>query len=295
MMRIGLFLLTNIAIMAVISLTFSLLGLEGVLAQNGVDLNLNALLVFSAIIGMSGSVISLMMSKWLAKQSAGVQLIQTPRNNPERWLVETVGRLADKAGIAMPEVGVFNAVEANAFATGWNRNDALVAVSTGLLERFDKDEIEAVLAHEVGHVANGDMITLSLIQGIVNTFVIFFSRVIGHTVDRVVFRNERGHGVAYYITSIFAQVILGFLASAIVMWFSRWREFRADNAGARLASRTGMIKALARLQQESGRPSEMPDTLVAFGISGGLGQGLLKLFASHPPLEERIRALQQNA
>ena len=293
MLRIGLFLLTNIAIMAVISITFSLLGFEGVLAQNGVDLNLNALLVMSALIGMTGSIISLLMSKWVAKRSAGVQLIQTPRNTPERWLVETVERLSAKAGIATPEIGVFNTVEANAFATGWNRNDALVAVSTGLLERFDKDEVEAVLAHEIGHVANGDMITLSLIQGVVNTFVIFFSRVIGHTVDRVVFKNERGHGIAYYMTSLFAQVILGFLASAIVMWFSRWREYRADNAGATLASRTGMIKALARLQQESGRPSAMPDTLVAFGISGGLGKGLQQVFASHPPLEERIRVLQQ--
>ena len=293
MMRIGLFLLTNIAIMIVIGIVFRLLGLDGVLAQNGVDLNLNALLVYSAVIGMSGSIISLFASKWMAKRGAGVQLIETPRNDAERWLLDTVRRLSEKAGIGMPEVGIFNTPQANAFATGWNRNSALVAVSTGLLERFERDEAEAVMAHEIGHVANGDMVTLALVQGVVNTFVVFFSRVIGHTVDRVILKNERGHGIGYFITSMIAQVVLGFLASAIVMWFSRWREFRADDAGATLGSREGMIKALARLQQESGQPSSLPDSIAAFGISGGLGNGIKKLFASHPPLEERIRALQQ--
>ena len=293
MMRIGLFLLTNIAIMIVIGIVFRLLGLAGVLAQNGVDLNLNALLVYSAVIGMSGSIISLFASKWMAKRGAGVQLIETPRNDAERWLLDTVRRLSEKAGIGMPEVGIFNTPQANAFATGWNRNSALVAVSTGLLERFERDEAEAVMAHEIGHVANGDMVTLALVQGVVNTFVVFFSRVIGHTVDRVILKNERGHGIGYFITSMIAQVVLGFLASAIVMWFSRWREFRADDAGATLGSREGMIKALARLQQESGQPSSLPDSIAAFGISGGLGNGIKKLFASHPPLEERIRALQQ--
>lgn len=293
MMRIGLFIITNLAILFVANITLSLLGFDSIMAANGIDLNLQALLVFCAVFGVSGSLISLFISKWMAKRAAGVQIIEQPANEPERWLVNEVRRLAERSGIGMPEVGVFRTEQANAFATGWNRNNALVAVSTGLLSRFERDEVRAVLAHEIGHVANGDMITLSLIQGVVNTFVLFFSRVIGHTVDRVVFKTERGHGIGYYITTIFAEVILGVLASIIVMWFSRWREFRADAAGADLASRGAMINALARLKAEYETPNDMPDTLVAFGIrDGGLKQGFMRLFMSHPPLDERIKALQ---
>lgn len=295
MMRVGLFIITNLAILFIANITLSLLGFDSIMAANGIDLNLQALLVFCAVFGVSGSLISLFISKWMAKRAAGVQIIEQPANEPERWLVNEVKRLAERSGIGMPEVGVFRTEQANAFATGWNRNNALVAVSTGLLSRFDRDEVRAVLAHEIGHVANGDMITLSLIQGVVNTFVLFFSRVIGHTVDRVVFKTERGHGIGYYITTIFAEVILGVLASIIVMWFSRWREFRADAAGANLAGKGAMINALARLKAEYDTPNDMPDTLVAFGIrDGGLKQGFMRLFMSHPPLDERIRALQGN-
>ncbi len=293
-MRILLFIATNLAVLFVANITLSLLGFNSFMAANGIDLNLQALLVFCAVFGVSGSLISLFISKWMAKRSMGVKLIEQPANDAERWLVTEVQRLADQAGIGMPEVGVFDANQSNAFATGWNRNNALVAVSTGLLSRFDRDEVRAVLAHEIGHVANGDMITLTLIQGVVNTFVMFFSRVIGHTVDRVVFKTERGHGIGYYVTTIFAELILGVLASMIVMWFSRWREYRADAAGAKLASKGAMIGALARLKAEYDAPSEMADTLVAFGIKGtGLKQGLMRLFMSHPPLDERIRALQE--
>ena len=292
MMRIFLFLATNVAIMIVAGITLSLLGIDSALQSNGVGLDLGALLVISAVFGMSGSVISLFLSKWMAKRAARVQLIKQPANAREQWLVETVSRQAKAAGIGMPEVGVFNQEQANAFATGWNKNNALVAVSTGLLSRFDQDEIEAVLGHEVGHVANGDMITLTLIQGVVNTFVIFFSRIIGHFIDRVVFKNERGHGMGYFIGSIFAQIILSILASAITMWFSRWREFRADKAGATLASKQGMIKALERLQKETQGPSQMPDELLAFGINSGIKNGLREIFSSHPPLQRRIAALK---
>lgn len=292
-MRILLFLATNLAILLVANITLSLLGFNSYMAANGIDLDLQALLVFCAVIGVSGSLISLFISKWMAKRSMRVQVIEKPANEAERWLFNEVKALAEKAGIGMPEVGVFVSDQANAFATGWNRNDALVAVSTGLLNRFSEDEVRAVLAHEIGHVANGDMVTLTLIQGVVNTFVLFFSRVIGHTVDRVVFKTERGHGMGYYITTLFAELILGVLASMIVMWFSRWREFRADAAGANLAGTPSMIAALARLKAEQGEPSPMPDTLAAFGIrDGGLKQGLMKLFRSHPPLDERIAALK---
>jgi len=289
-----LFLATNLAILFVANITLSLLGFNSFMAANGIDLNLQALLVFCAIFGVTGSLISLFMSKWLAKRAAGVKLIESPANGAERWLVEEVHALADKAGIKHPEVGVFPSEQSNAFATGWNRNDALVAVSVGLLSRFDKDEIRAVLAHEIGHVANGDMVTLAMIQGVVNTFVMFFSRIIGHTVDRVVFKTERGHGIGYYMTTLFAELILGFLASMIVMSFSRWREFRADAAGASLAGKGAMIAALERLQSEQMGASTMPDTLVAFGIrNGGLKQGLMRLFSSHPPLQSRIDRLRQ--
>ncbi|MET0090525.1 MAG: protease HtpX [Candidatus Thiodiazotropha sp.] len=288
MMIIGLFLATNLAIMMLISMTFRLLGIDGLLMANGVDLNLNALLVYSAIIGFSGSLISLFISKWSAKRSMGVRVIEQPSNEIEQWLVKVVERQTQERGIGMPEVGIFDHPSPNAFATGWNRNDALVAVSTGLLRQMNRDEVEAVLAHEVSHVANGDMVTLLLIQGVVNTFVVFLSRVIGHTVDRVVFKTERGNGPAYFIVSILAEFILGILAMMIVMWFSRWREFRADKGGADLAGRSKMIAALQRLQQAQ-QPEGLPDEMAAFAINAGKVQ---KLFASHPPLEARIQALR---
>lgn len=292
MMRIALFLATNMAILMVASVTLNLLGFNSIMANNGVDLDLTALLIFCGIFGMSGSLISLLISKWMAKRSMGVKIITQASNSQERWLVDTVAQLAQKAGIGMPEVGIFPSNMSNAFATGANRNNALVAVSSGLLQRFSQEEAKAVLAHEIGHVANGDMITLTLIQGVVNTFVMFFARIIGHTVDRVVFKTERGFGIGYYITTIFAEIILGILASTIVMWFSRWREFRADQAGAELASRAGMIAALQRLRSEQGLPNDMPGEFTAFGINGQLKEGLMSLFLTHPPLEKRIAALQ---
>lgn len=287
-MRLLMFLATNVAVLVVISVVFRLLGLDGLLAANGVDLDLNALLVYSAIIGFSGSLISLFMSKFMAKRGMGVQVIEQPHNENERWLTETVSRLAKDAGVGMPEVGIFQGAP-NAFATGWNRNDALVAVSTGLLQNMNRDEVEAVLAHEISHVSNGDMVTLTLIQGVVNTFVVFLSRVIGHIIDRVVLKNERGHGIGFFISSIIAQVVLGILASMIVMWFSRWREYRADAGAARLAGRYKMISALQRLQQGH-TPDTLPDEMAAFGITGGK---VSALFASHPPLEDRIAALEK--
>jgi len=291
MMRILLFLATNAAVLVLISVVFQLLGLEGILAENGVDLNLQALLVLSAVIGFGGSFISLALSKFMAKRAMGVQIIDQPRNNSEQWLLDTVRRQAQSAGIAMPEVGVFASPEPNAFATGMRRNAALVAVSTGLLQNMSADEVEAVLGHEVSHVANGDMVTMALLQGVVNTFVIFLSRVVGHVVDRVVFKTERGYGPAYYITSILAQIVLGILASTIVMWFSRQREFRADRGGAELAARHKMIGALRALQRNQD-PEDLPGEFAAFGIAGGVGGGLRRLFLSHPPLEERIAALE---
>ena len=287
MLRILLFLGTNVAVLVVISIVFQVLGLESILAENGVDLDLGALLVMSAIIGFSGSLISLLMSKQMAKRGMGVQLIEQPRTEVEQWLVETVRRQADQAGIGMPEVGVFDAPEPNAFATGARRNAALVAVSTGLLERMNRGEVEAVLGHEVSHVANGDMVTLTLVQGVVNTFVVFLSRVVGHVVDRVVFRTERGYGPGYYITSIVAQIAFSVLATMIVMWFSRRREFRADAGGAQLAGRQQMIDALRRLQAAH-EPAGLPQEFAAFGISGDFRS----LFSSHPPLEKRIAALE---
>ena len=290
-MRILLFLATNAAIMVLISVVFQVLGIEGILAENGVDLNLQALLVMSAVIGFGGSFISLAMSKFLAKRSMGVRIIGQPANKTEQWLVDTVTRQAQQAGIGMPEVGIFDSPEPNAFATGMSRNNALVAVSAGLLQNMDADEVEAVLGHEITHVSNGDMVTMGLIQGVINTFVIFLSRVIGHVVDRVVFKTERGYGPAYYVTSIVAQIFLSFLASMIVMWFSRRREFRADTGGASLAGRNKMIAALQALQRGN-EPHDLPGEFAAFGISGGLGTGIKKLFMSHPPLDERIAALR---
>lgn len=290
-MRILLFLATNLAVLVLVSLVFNLLGLEGILAANGVDLNLQALLIFCALFGFGGSFISLLLSKWMAKRGTGTQIISSPRNRDEQWLVDTTAQLAAEAGIKMPEVGVFPSQTANAFATGWNRNDALIAVSTGLLQRFSPNEVKAVLAHEIGHVANGDMVTLTLIQGVVNTFVMFFARIIGHTVDRVVFKTERGYGIGYFVVTIVAEIVLGILASIIVMAFSRWREYRADAAGARLSSSNDMIAALQRLRVEQGQPSELPGELTAFGIRPGQTK-LGSLFRSHPPLEDRILALQ---
>ncbi|MEY4013468.1 MAG: hypothetical protein RLZZ290_332 [Pseudomonadota bacterium] len=294
MKRIFLFLLTNIAVMVVLSIIISVFGLGNVLDSAGVGLDLGALLVLSAVVGMTGSIISLAMSKFMAKQSTGAQVITQPRTELERWLVETVARQAEKAGIGMPEVAIYESPDLNAFATGMFRNDALVAVSTGLLRGMTRDEIEAVLAHEVSHVANGDMITLALIQGVVNTFVFFLSRVLGHFIDRVVFKTESGHGPAYWVTAIIAQIVLGILASAIVMWFSRMREYRADAGGAYLSDRRKMIAALERLQQSIKQP-HLPEQLEAFGISGGMGHGLKRLFMSHPPLDERIQALKDAA
>lgn len=295
MLRIGLFLLTNLAVIIIASITLQLLGVQHYL--QGSSLNLTSLLIFCAVFGFAGSFVSLFISKWMAKRSTGTKIITTAHTPDERWLIETTRELANKAGIGMPEVGIFPAPESNAFATGWNKNNALVAVSEGLLHKFKRDEVRAVLAHEIGHVANGDMITLSLIQGIVNTFVMFFARIIGHTVDKVVLKNERGHGIGFYIATFVAEMVLGVLASIIVMKFSRYREYRADIAGATLADRGSMINALQRLQseQKAKMPSSMPDTMAAFGISSGFSKhNLTQLFSSHPPLEDRIRALQQN-
>ena len=291
MMRILLFLATNAAVLVLISIVFQIFGIEGILAENGVDLNLQALLLLSAVIGFGGSFISLALSKFMAKRAMGVQIIEQPRSSTEQWLVSTVQRQAKEAGIGMPEVGVFNSPQPNAFATGMKRNDALVAVSTGLLNHMNSDEVEAVLGHEVAHIANGDMVTMGLLQGVVNTFVIFLSRVVGHVVDRVVFKTERGYGPAYFITSIAAQIFLSIIASTIVMWFSRRREFRADEGGARLAGRQKMADALRALKRVS-EPEDLPGEFAAFGISGGMGNGLKKLFMSHPPLDERIAALE---
>ncbi|RNL60328.1 protease HtpX [Zhongshania marina] len=295
MMRILLFLATNMAIILVASITLSLLGVESIMAQNGVDLDLGSLLVFCAVFGMAGSLVSLFISKWMAKRATHTQIITQPSNNNERWLLETVAELAQKAGIGMPEVGIFPSPQANAFATGWNKNSALVAVSEGLLRQMKPNEVRAVLAHEIGHVANGDMITLTLIQGVVNTFVMFFARIIGHTVDRAVFKTERGHGIGFYITTFIAEMVLGILASTIVMWFSRWREFRADAAGASLAGRNDMIAALQRLQSQQELPVDMPGELTALAISSQKKTDLAALFSSHPPLEKRIQALRDAA
>jgi heat shock protein HtpX len=290
MMRILLFLATNIAIMVVVSIIFNILGLSGTLDAQGIDLNLNALLIMSAVIGMTGSVISLAMSKWSAKRAMGVHVIEQAQNQTEQWLLDIVATQARLAGISMPEVGVFQTPEANAFATGMNKNNALIAVSTGLLQNMNADEVEAVIGHEMSHVANGDMVTMALMQGVVNTFVFFFATLIGHFVDRVVFKTERGHGPAYYITQMVAQIALGFLASMLVMWFSRYREFKADAGGAKLAGPDKMIAALRALQRGQDVP-DLPGQLAAFGINGG---GVNRLFMSHPPLEERIAALQNS-
>ncbi len=296
MKRVMLFLATNLAVIVVLSVVLRLLGVERILDASGVGLDYQSLLIFAAVFGFGGAFISLMMSKWMAKMAMGVQVIEHPSNAVEQWLVDTVARLSHQAGIAMPEVGIYDAPEPNAFATGPSKNDALVAVSTGLLQTMTPEEVEAVLGHEIGHVANGDMVTLTLIQGVVNTFVIFIARVVGHVVDRVVFKNEEGHGPAFWITTMVMEILVGFLASMIVAWFSRQREFRADAAGAYLTSPRHMIAALERLRAYAQMPSLMPESVKAFGIrSGGTGSALLQLFATHPPLEERIEALQRLA
>ena len=294
MKRILLFLATNLAIMLLLGIVLNLLGINSILDAQGSNLDLGKLLVLSAVVGFTGSLFSLAISKWSAKRMMGVRVISQPANATESWLVGAVQRQAQAAGIGMPEVGVFDSPEPNAFATGARRDAALVAVSTGLLQSMSQQEVEAVLAHEVSHVANGDMVTLTLIQGVVNTFVFFFSRVIGHFVDRVIFRTEEGHGPAFIVTSIIAQLVLGLFAMMIVMWFSRQREFRADAGGAHLASRQAMIGALERLQQR--HSGALPDKMAAFGIAGGPKPGGFKrLFMSHPPLDERIAALRNSA
>ncbi len=289
MLRILLFLGTNIAIIALLGVTFSLLGFSGLLQANGVDLDLNALLVYALVIGFAGSFISLAISKWMAIKTMGVEIIKQPSTQTERWLLMMVERQARQAGIGMPDVGVFKSGAPNAFATGMRRDSALVAVSSGLLAHMTDDEVEAVLAHEVSHIANGDMITMSLLQGVMNTFVIFLSRIIGHTVDRVVFKVERGHGPAFWIVSLIAEFILGILAMVIVMWFSRYREFRADAGAAKLVGKQKMIAALERLRMQQGTP-DMPDEMAALAINAGR---IHAMFASHPPLEKRIAALRE--
>ncbi|HUG22639.1 protease HtpX [Piscinibacter sp.] len=288
MKRTFLFVMTNIAILVVLSIAVRVLGLDRYLTEQGI--NYGSLLVFAAVFGMGGAFISLALSKWSAKRMVGAKVIAQPANATEQWVWDTVSRQAKAAGIGMPEVAIYDAPEVNAFATGMNKNNALVAVSTGLLRAMDRDEAEAVLAHEVSHVANGDMVTLALIQGVLNTFVIFLSRIIGHLIDRVVFKTERGYGPGFMVVSILSQIVLGVLASIIVMWFSRRREFRADAGSAQLAGREKMVAALRRLQQQQGA-STLPEKITAFGISGPIGGGLKRLFMTHPPLEERIAAL----
>jgi len=291
MKRIFLFILTNIAVLFVINITLRLLGVDRWMEQGG-GINFGALLVLSAVIGFAGSIVSLFMSKWMAKQSVGAEVITDPFDPTQRWLVETVRRQAQAAGIGMPEVAIYDAPDVNAFATGWNRNDALVAVSTGLLNSMSKDEVEAVLAHEISHVANGDMVTLALIQGVVNTFVVFFSKLFGYFVDRVLLKNDEreGPGIGAFVAEIVAQLVLGVLASIIVMWFSRQREFRADAGGANLAGRQKMINALERLKVNHEEAAAMPQNMSAMAISSG--GGFSKLFMTHPPLDERIAALR---
>ena len=290
--RVMLFVITNLAIILVLGVVLNLLGVGSMLDEQGVGLDLTSLIIFAAVFGFGGSLISLAISKWTAKRLTGARVIKEPSNEVEAWLVQTVSRQATRAGIGMPEVAIYEAPDVNAFATGMRRNSALVAVSTGLLRSLSREEAEAVLGHEVSHVANGDMVTLALIQGVVNTFVIVASRVVGHLVDRVVFKTERGHGPPFYITSIAAQLVFGILASIIVFWFSRRREFRADAGGASLAGREKMVSALKKLQKNAAQP-HLPDQLTAFGISGPVSHGLKRLFMTHPPLEERIAALER--
>jgi len=287
--RLTLLIITNFAIIALLSFTMQLLGIDRMLAQQS-GLNLQGLLLFAALFGFGGAFISLLISKWMAKMSTGATVITVPANPTEQWLVDTVRRQATQAGIGMPEVAIYDAPDINAFATGWNRDDSLVAVSSGLLNNMTQEEAEAVLGHEISHVANGDMVTLTLIQGVMNTFVIFLSRVIGYVVDRIILKNEREEGVGYFVASMISQIVLGLAASMVVAWFSRRREFYADAGGAHLAGRNKMIAALERLKANQGE-SGLPQQMTAFGISGG--GSIMSLFMSHPPLEERIEALRQ--
>ena len=289
MLRIALFLGTNIAILVVLSISMSIFGLEGVLDERGVDLNLNSLLLISSIIGFSGSFISLAISKWLAIKTMGVVIITNPKNDTESWLLSTISSISGKAKIKTPEFGIFNSKQLNAFATGRSKNNSLVALSSGLINHMSRDEVEAVIAHEISHISNGDMVTMTLIQGIINTFVIFFSRVIGHLVDRIIFKVQRGHGPAYYITSIIAQIVLSILASIIVMWFSRKREFEADSSAAKFVGTSKMISALKTLSVKPS--SSLPDQMAAFGISGKKENSYRRLFSSHPSIESRIESL----
>lgn len=292
MKRVLLFVVTNIAVLAVLFVVLSLLGVDTMLDERGVGLNMTNLLIFAAVFGFGGSFISLAMSKWTAKSLTGARVIRAPSNEIELWLVNTVKRQAREANIGMPEVAIYDSPEPNAFATGMSKNGSLVAVSTGLLRSMNRDEVEAVLAHEVSHIANGDMVTLALIQGVVNTFVIFLSRVVGHFVDRVIFKNEEGHGLGFFVTTIITQIVFGILASIIVLWFSRRREFRADAGSAALEGREKMIAALKRLKMTAGQ-SHLPDQMAAFGISGKWSSsGIKRLFMTHPSLEERIEALE---
>ncbi|MFB2538778.1 MULTISPECIES: protease HtpX [unclassified Acinetobacter] len=289
MMRIVLFLMTNLAVMVVAGIVLSILGVG---ASNGQDLL--GTLIFCFAIGMTGSLISLFMSKWIAKKSSGTRVIETPTNATEQWLMQTTARLAEKAGIKTPEVGIFPAAEPNAFATGWNKNAALMAVSVGLLNNLTEDEVEAVIAHEIGHIANGDMVTLALIQGVVNTFVMFFARIIGSVIDNMLFKRDgQSGGVSptYFMIRMVLEMVFGFLASLIVMWFSRYREYRADEAGARLAGRQSMINALLRLQSGSaGTQAMLPKEMQAFAINGF---NVKSLFSTHPSIEQRVKALQE--
>lgn len=289
--RVALFIATNLAVVFVLGIVLRLLGVDQMLSESGSGLNYEALLVISVVFGFGGSFISLAISKWMAKRSTGARVITQPANSTESWLLATVQRLSNAAGIDAPEVAIYDAPDMNAFATGARRNNALVAVSTGLLRGMKQDEVEAVLAHEIAHVANGDMVTLTLVQGVLNTFVIFLSRIVGHIVDRVVLKNERGYGIGYFVSVMAAQVLFGILASIIVMWVSRYREFRADAGSAQLNGKQPMINALARLDR--GAPAQLPESLEAFGISGRRGGGLKALFMSHPPIADRIAALQK--
>jgi heat shock protein HtpX len=288
MKRIFLLVTTNIAVMVVLSLVIQVFGLDRALAQKG--MNVTGLLIISAVFGFGGAFISLLISKWMAKRAMGVRVITNPANESERWLVNVVTQQAQAAGIGVPEIGIFDSPDPNAFATGANKNSALVAVSTGLLRNMRREEVEAVLGHEVSHVANGDMVTLTLIQGVMNTFVFFLARIIGGIVDKVILKNERGNGIGYFVTVIVAQIVLGFLAGMVVAWFSRQREFRADAGGAHLAGTNSMIGALEALKRVHS-PTALPEQMKAFGINDAAPTGLQRLLMSHPPLDERIAAL----
>ncbi len=282
---------TNLAVLVVMGVVMNLL--EPWLIAQGIDLNHAAIFIFALIFGMGGAIISLLLSKRMALSGTRARVITQPSNPTERWLLETVTRQAREAGIGVPDVAIYDAPDPNAFATGASRNNALVAVSTGLLRGMRQNEVEAVLGHEVAHVANGDMVTLTLIQGVLNTFVLLLSRVIGQVIDRAIFKG-RGYGPGYFLTVIVLQIVLGILASMIVMAFSRWREFRADAGGAQLAGRSNMIAALKRLKTAH-QPAHLPESVEAFGIRGRVGDGIKRLMMSHPPLDERIRALEQGA